>query len=528
MTILRAGPVRPLLLHSGGVQMSTDKQQATITKLHQLAAAESALHLSELMAREDRDQLVFSRDDLSVDLTRQPVTSASLSALLQLAQTSGLKQNIDDMMAGQPVNLTENRPVIHCRLRSPAYRKTDSFAALCGFVDQLRGQARIKHVVNIGIGGSDLGPAMVYRALAAFQSGPQVHFVGNIDPSDLNDVLKLCQPETTLFIITSKTFTTAETMANAALARRWLEAGGCGVSDHMAGVTAAPHRAAEWGIDSHRIFAFAEGVGGRYSLWSSVGLAVMLGIGTDRFLQLLDGAHDMDNHFAGTEFAQNIPVLMGLLRVWHRTFLGRTAYGLMPYDQRLGRLPAWAQQLEMESNGKSVDRQGGPLALGSGPLIWGEPGTNGQHSFFQWLHQGTDIVPVDILIPRRPSGLDQLASSDQLDAARASHRTLAINAVAQAEALALGAANADQPHRHFAGNRPSVLISWDQTTPYALGRLLALYEHITVVSGFIWGLNSFDQWGVELGKQMANQLAQDTSGKGFSRSAQAFLATLDE
>ena len=508
--------------------MSSDHHQNILTDLHQLAASESRLLLSELMAGEGRDQLVFSLDDLSVDLTRQPVTPASLSALLQLADSAGLRQNIDDMMAGRPVNLTENRPAIHCQLRSPEYRKTEAFTALCAFVDQLRGQGQIKHVVNIGIGGSDLGPAMVYRALTAYQSGPAVHFVGNIDPSDLNDVLALCQPETTLFIITSKTFTTAETMANAALARHWLQAAGCSVSDHMAGVTAAPERARDWGLDAGRIFAFAEGVGGRYSLWSSVGLAVMLGVGTDPFRQLLDGAHAMDNHFATADFAHNIPVLLGLLRVWHRSFLGRPSYGLMPYDQRLGRLPAWAQQLEMESNGKSVDRQGGPLALGSGPLIWGEPGTNGQHSFFQWLHQGTDIVPVDILVPRRPSGLDQLASSDQLKAARASHRTLAINAVAQAEALALGAANTDQPHRHFAGNRPSVLISWDQTTPYALGRLLALYEHITVVSGFIWGLNSFDQWGVELGKQMASQLSQDSSGDGFSRAARAFLATLDE
>ncbi|MGB0163134.1 MAG: glucose-6-phosphate isomerase [Candidatus Puniceispirillaceae bacterium] len=508
--------------------MSSNHHQNILTDLHQLAASESRLLLSELMAGEGRDQLVFSLDDLSVDLTRQPVTPASLSALLQLADSAGLRQNIDDMMAGRPVNLTENRPAIHCQLRSPEYRKTEAFTALCAFVDQLRGQGQIKHVVNIGIGGSDLGPAMVYRALTAYQSGPAVHFVGNIDPSDLNDVLALCQPETTLFIITSKTFTTAETMANAALARHWLQAAGCSVSDHMAGVTAAPERARDWGLDAGRIFAFAEGVGGRYSLWSSVGLAVMLGVGTDPFRQLLDGAHAMDNHFATADFAHNIPVLLGLLRVWHRSFLGRPSYGLMPYDQRLGRLPAWAQQLEMESNGKSVDRQGGPLALGSGPLIWGEPGTNGQHSFFQWLHQGTDIVPVDILVPRRPSGLDQLASSDQLEAARASHRTLAINAVAQAEALALGAANTDQPHRHFAGNRPSVLISWDQTTPYALGRLLALYEHITVVSGFIWGLNSFDQWGVELGKQMASQLSQDSSGDGFSRAARAFLATVDE
>jgi glucose-6-phosphate isomerase len=261
----------------------------------------------------------------------------------------------------------------------------------------------------------------------------------------------------------------------------------------------------------------------------------MLGIGSDRFIQLLDGAYVMDCHFADTDFNRNIPVLMGLLRVWHRTFLGRSSYGLMPYDQRLGRLPAWAQQLDMESNGKSVTREGHMLAMGSGPLIWGEPGTNGQHSFFQWLHQGTDIVPVDILVPRQPNGVDQFTSPSLQAAAEASHRTLAVNAVAQAEALALGSENKKQPHRHFAGNRPSALISWDRTTPFALGRLLALYEHITTVSGFIWDVNSFDQWGVELGKQMASVLghwSDNQSGAGpqkqFSWSAGLFLAALDQ
>ena len=505
----------------------TDRQ-TTLTTLHQLASAEAGIHLSELMARPDRDQLMFSLDDLSVDLTRQPLTSASLSALLDLAETSGLQQNITDMMAGRPVNLSEDRPVIHTTLRAPDHRRTDAFEKLAAFVEQTRHQNRFDHIVNIGIGGSDLGPAMVYRALRAYHSGPRVHFVGNIDPSDLNDVLGACTPDRTLFIITSKTFTTAETMANAALARDWLAAAGCVPSDHLAGVTAAPDRACDWGLDESRVFAFAEGVGGRYSLWSSVGLAVMLGVGMAPFCQLLDGAHAMDRHFAAADLSRNIPVLMGLLRVWHKSFHGRASYGLMPYDQRLARLPAWAQQLEMESNGKSVDRYGQPLMMGSGPLIWGEPGTNAQHSFFQWLHQGGDSVPVDILVARRPNGLDQLERTGQRAAATASHKTLAINAVAQAEALALGAQNSTEPHRHFAGNRPSCLISWDQTTPFALGRLLALYEHITVVSGFIWGVNSFDQWGVELGKQMAGQLGTASAATGFSAAAQQFLAALDD
>ena len=513
----------------------TREQDEVVAKLHQLAAKEASLPLRDLMARDEARDRLFQLDDLSIDLTRQPLTSASLSTLLALAEASGLAEKIKAMLAGQPINISENRSVIHTELRHPAFRKTDGFTALCRFAGQLREQGRFTHIVNIGIGGSDLGPAMVYRALAAFHSGPQVYFVGNIDPSDLNDVLACCPSDRTLFIITSKTFSTAETMANAALARGWLEAAGCTVSEHMAGVTAAPALASDWGLSEDQIFPFSEGVGGRYSLWSSVGLAVMLGIGSDRFIQLLDGAYVMDCHFADTDFNRNIPVLMGLLRVWHRTFLGRSSYGLMPYDQRLGRLPAWAQQLDMESNGKSVTREGHMLAMGSGPLIWGEPGTNGQHSFFQWLHQGTDIVPVDILVPRQPNGVDQFTSPTLQAAAEASHRTLAVNAVAQAEALALGSENKKQPHRHFAGNRPSALISWDRTTPFALGRLLALYEHITTVSGFIWDVNSFDQWGVELGKQMASLLAhssENQSGAGpqkqFSWSAGLFLAALDQ
>ncbi len=513
----------------------TREQDEVVAKLHQLAATEASLSLRDVMARDEARDRLFQLGDLSIDLTRQPLTSASLSALLALAEVSGLAGKIKAMLAGQPVNISENRPVIHTEMRHPAYRKTDEFTALCSFADQLRGRARFTHIVNIGIGGSDLGPAMVYRALTACHSGPQVYFVGNIDPSDLNDVLACCPSDRTLFIITSKTFATAETMANATLARGWLEAAGCSVVEHMAGVTAAPALARDWGLSEDQIFPFSEGVGGRFSLWSSVGLAVMLGIGSDRFLQLLDGAYAMDCHFADTDFNRNIPVLMGLLRVWHRTFLGRSSYGLMPYDQRLGRLPAWAQQLDMESNGKSVTREGKMLAMGSGPLIWGEPGTNGQHSFFQWLHQGTDIVPVDILVARQPNGISQYTSPALQAAAQASHRTLAVNALAQAEALALGSENKNQPHQHFSGNRPSALISWERTTPFALGRLLAMYEHITVVSGFIWDVNGFDQWGVELGKKMANQLASPSKNQSgaapleqFSWSAGLFLGALDQ
>jgi glucose-6-phosphate isomerase len=271
--------------------MKMREQNEVITKLHQLAATEASLSLRNVMALDEARDRLFQLDDLSIDLTRQPLTSASLSALLALAEASGLAEKIKAMLTGQPINISENRPVIHTELRHPAYRKTEGFIALCRFADQLRGQGRFTHIVNIGIGGSDLGPAMVYRALTAFHSGPQVYFVGNIDPSDLNDVLSCCPSDRTLFIITSKTFTTAETMANAELARGWLEAAGCPVSEHMAGVTAAPALARDWGLCEEQIFPFSEGVGGRYSLWSSVGLAVMLGIGSEWFTQLMDGAY---------------------------------------------------------------------------------------------------------------------------------------------------------------------------------------------------------------------------------------------
>ncbi|HCV88775.1 MAG TPA: glucose-6-phosphate isomerase, partial [Alphaproteobacteria bacterium] len=287
---------------------------------------------------------------------------------------------------------------------------------------------------------------------------------------------------------------------------------------------AAPAQARDWGIDEGRVFDFDQGVGGRYSLWSAVGLPVMTGVGGDAFAELLAGAAAMDDHFRETPHGRNLPVLMGLMRIWNRNFLGHATHGLMPYDQRLHLLPAWAQQLEMESNGKSVAATGETLDWATAPVIWGTAGTGCQHSFFQALHQGTDIVPLDILLPLRPTGLS--LPGDWQD----SHRVLAANALAQAEALAIGNPNSDEPHRHFAGDRPSSVISWQATGPYELGRLLALYEHVTAVSGFLWGVNSFDQWGVELGKVMANRVESVLAGKadadGFSATAADLLARI--
>ena len=490
------------------------------TALKDEASRLAGQHLRVLLGDADRSRaLVFELDDLRLDMSRQKIGAETLPLLLDLAEETGLADRIAGLFAGDRINLSEDRPVLHMAQRAAARVDGDEYARLSAFADDIR-SGGVSDVVNIGIGGSDLGPAMVSAALASHADGPLVHYVSNVDPSHLHDILVGCQPETTLVIVTSKTFTTAETMRNAALARDWLGAHAAS----MAAVTAAPAQARDWGIDEGRVFDFDQGVGGRYSLWSAVGLPVMTAVGGDAFAELLAGAAAMDDHFRETPHGRNLPVLMGLMRVWNRNFLGHATHGLMPYDQRLHLLPAWAQQLEMESNGKSVTATGEAVEWSTTPVIWGTAGTGCQHSFFQALHQGTDIVPLDILLPLRPTGLS--LPGDWQD----SHRVLAANALAQAEALAIGNPNSDEPHRHFAGDRPSSVISWQATGPYELGRLLALYEHVTAVSGFLWGVNSFDQWGVELGKVMANRVESVLAGKadadGFSATAADLLARI--
>ena len=490
------------------------------TALKDEASRLAGQHLRVLLGDADRSRaLVFELDDLRLDMSRQKIGAETLPLLLDLAEETGLAARIAALFRGDRINLSEDRPVLHMAQRAAARVDGDEYARLSAFADDIR-SGGVSDVVNIGIGGSDLGPAMVSAALASHADGPLVHYVSNVDPSHLHDILVGCQPETTLVIVTSKTFTTAETMRNAALARDWLGAHAAS----MAAVTAAPAQARDWGIDEGRVFDFDQGVGGRYSLWSAVGLPVMTGVGGDAFAELLAGAAAMDDHFRETPHGRNLPVLMGLMRIWNRNFLGHATHGLMPYDQRLHLLPAWAQQLEMESNGKSVAATGETLDWATAPVIWGTAGTGCQHSFFQALHQGKDIVPLDILLPLRPTGLS--LPGDWQD----SHRVLAANALAQAEALAIGNPNSDEPHRHFAGDRPSSVISWRATGPYELGRLLALYEHVTAVSGFLWGVNSFDQWGVELGKVMANRVESVLAGKadadGFSATAADLLARI--
>ncbi len=503
---------------------ASDKQQI-LARLKSASALMDKTHLSEVMALEGREKLVLKWQDLWVDITRQHLTPKILADLYLLADACDIRAKINALYAGEAINQTENRAVEHLNLRHPDRKQTQEWKQLSGFVEKIRTEGQIKSVVNIGIGGSDLGPAMLSHALAPYiapiAKGPELHFVGNVDPSHLYDILAQCRPNETLFIITSKTFTTAETMANARLAKDWLIQHGVEPKTALVGVTAAPDKAASWGVDRQMIFDFADGVGGRYSMWSAVGLSVMLGCGVDIFSELLDGAHHADTHVYNADWSENLALNLALIRYWQRHFRDARSYGLMAYDQRLCRFAAWAQQLEMESNGKSVRLDGTVLSQPAAPLIWGEPGTNAQHSFFQWLHQGLEANPIDILIPR--NSLSHGAGKGWQD----SHRKLVINAIAQAEALAIGNQNSDSPHRHFAGNRPSVMISWDKSTPFAIGRLLSIYEHVTILSGFLWEINSFDQFGVELGKKMAIELENEPEQSQFSKAALELLSSLE-
>lgn len=484
--------------------------------------------LAENVKKQSLSSMIFTQNrekdfcrtlgDLEVDITRQRITPEILNALYRLARHGDVKGQIDAMLAGEAINYSEKRPIGHMAMRHPDRQKTAEWKKITLFTEEIRREKKYTDIVNIGIGGSELGPAMVSTALHPFSNSMRVHYVSNLDPAHMHDVLQFCKPESCLFIVTSKTFTTAETLQNAKLATKWLKKAGIDKSALIA-VTVASQKAADWGAG--RVFEFPEGVGGRYSLWSAVSLPVILSIGIEHFTDFLSGAYAIDAHIISAPDTENIPLLLALLRVWNRNFLHYPSHGIIPYNQRLMRLPAWAQQLEMESNGKGVDRFGKKLKIPASPLIWGETGTNAQHSFFQYLHQGLDIVPLDILLPRQPIGCDALEGSKE------SHYSLAINAIAQAEALACGSENIAEPHRHFSGNRPSSVISWGKTTPYAVGRLLALYEYITIFSGFLWGINSFDQWGVELGKQRANEL-QSGGLKDFSPVARRFITRLNQ
>ncbi|WP_029557672.1 glucose-6-phosphate isomerase [Xanthobacter sp. 91] len=516
--------------------------------------------IADLFASSDRfERFSTSYGDLLLDFSKTAITDETLAQLLDLARAAGVEQLRDAMFAGDHINLTEDRAVLHTALRNRSdesipvdgidvktgvdetLRNLTSFAYAVreGRIAGARGNA-FTDVVNIGIGGSDLGPAMVTGALAPYHDGPRCHFVSNVDGAHIADTLKGLNPATTLFIVASKTFTTVETMCNAGTARAFIAdtLGEAAVGDHFAAVSTSLDRVEAFGISRERTFGFWDWVGGRYSVWSAIGLPVMIAIGPDRFGEFLAGAAAMDEHFRSAPLDQNMPVLLGLVGIWHRNVCGYPSRAIIPYDQRLARLPAYLQQLDMESNGKSVTRDGRPAVRGTGPIVWGEPGTNAQHAFFQLLHQGTDTVPVEFLIAAQ--GHEPNLKNHQ--------NLLVANCLAQAEALMRGrtleeaAAQlvrkgfaAEQvaaiaPHRVFPGDRPSVTIAYAELDPFSLGRIIALYEHRVFVEAAVWGINAFDQWGVELGKELATQFLPAVEGgalpPGASGSTAGLLAYL--
>ena len=488
--------------------------------------------------------LTLQAPEVFADLSKNLLDTATLHFLLDLAAECGVEARRDAMLRGDPINVTEGRAVLHTALRAPRGQGPHSaevhgvLDAMLGYAETVRDAAAsgIRDVVNIGIGGSDLGPQMLVPALDAFvHPGLSFHFVSNVDGHDITPVLRKLDPASTLFIVASKTFTTQETMANAHAAKAWFEAhGGTDIAKHFVATTTHVEAAARFGIET--TFGFWDWVGGRYSLWSAIGLPVAIAIGADNFRALLAGAHAMDEHFAHAPAAHNLPLLLGLIDVWYRNFHAFTSRCVAPYHQGLRRLPAYLQQLEMESNGKRVDLAGQTLPYATSPVVWGEPGTNGQHAFFQMLHQGSDPIPVEFIVVKHAThGL------------AAQHTLLLANALAQAQALmqgktaqaALGeraptasptldAATLAQ-HRTFPGNRPSTTLLLERLTPSSLGALIAMYEHRVFTSGAVWGIDSFDQWGVELGKALAGDLlARFASGDvgGLDASTAGLLARL--
>ena len=446
------------------------------------------------------------------DLSKNLIDGATQTLLLELARQTGLEEHRAALFGGVAINNTEHRAVMHWLLRKPPLTPVQQASvaitsvaddlqkvhatldAMLAYAEQVRADTSITDVVNIGIGGSDLGPQMAALALDEFAlPGKRIHFVSNVDGHELAAVLKRIKPESTLFLVASKTFTTIETMTNANSAKAWFESqGGTDVARHFAALTTNVAAANAFGIST--TFGFWDWVGGRYSVWSAIGLPLAIAIGAQGFKQFLAGAHDMDEHFRTADFAQNLPVRLGLLDVWYRNFHAFTSRSIAPYHSALRRFPAYLQQLEMESNGKRVDAHGQTLSFGTSPVLWGEPGTNGQHAYFQMLHQGTDVVPVEFVAVKKP----------QHDL-KGHHTLLLANVLAQAQALMLGKSDAGG-HKHFGGNRPSTFLLLDALTPTSLGALIAMQEHRVFVSGSVWGINSFDQWGVELGKVLAKEV----------------------
>ena len=496
-----------------------------------------ATHMRELFEEDPERFKKFhvNFEDVLVDYSKNLLTSETRQLLVDLAHETELKEAIDAMFRGEKINKTENRSVLHTALRNRTNTPVrvdgkDVMPEINAVLDQMKhfserlltgnwkgySEKSITDIVNIGIGGSDLGPYMVTEALRPYWTTITPHFVSNVDATHIAETLKKVNPETTLFIVASKTFTTQETMTNASTARSWFleKTGGKGdVAKHFVAVSTNQKGVTEFGIAPENMFIFWDWVGGRYSLWSSIGLSIACTIGFENFIKLLEGAHAMDNHFRDEPFEKNIPVLLALIGIWYNNFFGAASEAILPYDQYLHRFSAYFQQGNMESNGKSIDREGNPVTYQTGPVIWGEPGTNGQHAFYQLIHQGTKIIPCDFIAP----AISHNAIGDH-------HQKLLSNFFAQAEALMKGKTyeevvtelthagmskemiSAHAPFRVFEGNKPSNTILFKQLTPYTLGNLIAMYEHKIFVQGIIWNIYSFDQWGVELGKVLANKI----------------------
>ena len=496
------------------------------------------LHLSKLFADDPTrgERLTASAVGIELDYSKNRITDETLKLLFQLAEDAGLRERIDAMFSGSKINITENRAVLHTALRAPAgasvivdgQNVVPQVHAVLGrmadFCDRVRSGAwkghtgkRMRNVVNIGIGGSDLGPVMAYEALRHYsQRDMTFRFVSNVDGTDFAEAVRDLDPAETLFIVSSKTFTTLETMTNAQSARAWSLAGLDGdeksVSRHFVAVSTNAKEVSKFGIDTANMFEFWDWVGGRYSMDSAIGLSTMLAIGPENFRAMLSGFHQMDDHFRTAPFKENLPVIMGLLGVWYNDFFGAQTVAVLPYDQYLKRFPAYLQQLTMESNGKHVTFDGAEVKSNTGPIYWGEPGTNGQHSFYQLIHQGTRLIPCDFI-----------AFALALNPLGQHHDMLMANVFAQTEALAFGKTPQQVkaegtpdwlvPHRVFEGNRPSNTILATRLTPETLGKLVALYEHSVFTQGVIWNIDSFDQWGVELGKVLAKRIIPELESK---------------
>ncbi len=509
---------------------------ADLQRLHE---ANKGRHILDLFDESRAGEFSVKADGMLFDYSKTNIDAGTRAALLKLAEFSGVAEKRAAMFGGVKINDTEGRAVLHVALRAgesetitvdgkdvlPEVRRIRATCA--AFARDVRSGAfqgqggKITDVVNIGIGGSDLGPAMAYLALQPFADGPRCHFVSNVDGAHIHDTLQGLDPATTLVIVASKTFTTIETMTNADTAKRWMATKVANPAAQFAAVSTAGDKTAAYGIDAARVFGFEDWVGGRYSLWGPIGLSLMIAVGPKAFDQFLAGGRAMDQHFLTASFDQNMPVMLALVGVWHNQLCGYATRAVLPYDQRLSRVPAYLQQLEMESNGKRVAVDGSDLTTNSGPVVWGEPGTNGQHAFYQLIHQGTRVVPCEFLVARKGHEPD-LAHQ---------HLLLVSNCLAQAEALlrgrsleearaimakkdATGAELERQArHRVFPGNRPSTVLAYDQLTPFVLGQIIALYEHRVFVEGVILGINSFDQWGVELGKELALALQPVLEGK---------------